>query len=123
MRYAIPVRIRRRGQEMRIALESGRSGSRAREPDPALIHAVVRARRWFDDLLTGRVRSYSEIAKREGVTNRYVGHLIPLAFLAPEIVAAIWAGHQPIELTAERLTKRTRVPLGWAEQRAVFRID
>jgi site-specific DNA recombinase len=107
---------------MRIVIESGRDGSRAREPDAALIKAVVRAREWFEDLLSGRAQSHDEIAKREGVTRRYVGHLLPLAFLAPDIVAAIVGGAQPIGFTAETLTKRTDLPLGWAEQRSLFRI-
>jgi hypothetical protein len=69
------------------------------------------------DLVSGRVRTYGEIAKREGITKRYVGHLIPLAFLAPEIVQNILVGNQPIDLTAETLTKRTELPLIWTEQK------
>ena len=107
---------------MRIVIESGRDGSRSREPDPALIKAVVRARGWFEDLVSGRARSHDEIAKREGVTRRYVGHLLPLAFLAPDIVAAIVGGVQPADLMAETLTKRTHLPLGWAEQKSLFRL-
>jgi site-specific DNA recombinase len=123
IRLVIPVRIRRRGQEMRLVIESGRDGSRAREPDAALIKAVVRAREWFEDLVSGRARSHDEIAQREGVTRRYVGHLMPLAFLAPDVVAAIVGGAQPIEFTAETLTKRTDLPLGWAEQKSLFLPD
>jgi site-specific DNA recombinase len=117
VRYAVPARIRRRGVEMRIVIDGAERGSSQREPDPALIKAVVRARGWFDDLVSGRVRTYGEIAKREGVTKRYVGHLIPLAFLAPEVVHNILAGSQPIDLTAETLAKRTKLLRIWAEQK------
>jgi len=51
---------------------------------------------------------------------RYVGHLVPLAFLAPEIVAAILGGEQPLELTAQALTKRADVPWDWNEQKRRF---
>ncbi|WP_246337306.1 hypothetical protein [Azospirillum oleiclasticum] len=54
---------------------------------------------------------------REGVSDRYVGHLLPLAFLAPDIVEAIVAGRQPPGLTAESLIKRTDLPLDWDRQR------
>ncbi len=54
------------------------------------------------------------------MTDRYVGQLIPLAFLAPDIVAAILKGTQPVELTTETLTKRTQLPMTWAEQRALL---
>ena len=108
---------------MRIVIESGREGSRAREPDAALIKAVVRAREWFAELVNGHARSYDEIAKREGVTKRYVGHLISLAFLAPEIVQNILVGNQPIALTVETLTKRTELPHIWRKQKIVLGLE
>ncbi len=41
---------------------------------------------------------------------------ISLAFLAPDIVEAIVAGHQPIELTAARLKRVRDLPVSWVEQ-------
>jgi hypothetical protein len=52
-----------------------------------------------------------------------VAHLIPLAFLAPVIVARILSGTQPVDLTTEELTKRIDLPLDWTEQRALLRFD
>jgi hypothetical protein len=49
------------------------------------------------------------------VTERYVGRIIRLAFLAPDIVEAILDGYQPADLELERLMKG--VPIGWNEQR------
>ena len=120
VRHAIPARIQRRGVEMRWVVGDAQEGHGAPRPDPALIKAVVRAHRWFDELVSGRARSLRDIARVEGVTHRYVGHLMPLAFLAPDIVAAIFAGTQPIDLTAEALTKRIDLPLGWADQGALL---
>ena len=48
---------------------------------------------------------------------------MPLAFLAPDIVAAILTGTQPVDLTTERLTKRTDLPLGWIEQKSRLEFD
>jgi len=67
--------------------------------------------------VSGRARSIAEIAKAEGVTVRYVGRLLPLAFLAPDIVESVLAGTQPVHLTTELLTKRVDLPVAWAEQR------
>jgi site-specific DNA recombinase len=39
-------------------------------------------------------------------------------FLATEIVAAILSRHQPVNLTAETLIKRTDLPLDWDGQKA-----
>jgi len=78
--------------------------------------AIARGRQWADDLLAGRVESVAAIAKREGVLPNYVRRLTRLAFLAPRIVEAIAAGHQPPELTAKALTERIELPLIWTEQ-------
>src|ERR1035437_6517712 len=109
-----PMTIRRRGVEMRLVIE----GNRAHAPraDSALLKAVARARQWSEDLLTGRAQSVAEIAKREGVADRYVRRLTRLAFPASEIVEAIVAGNQPPELTAEALAERIELPLLWTAQ-------
>ena len=44
---------------------------------------------------------------------------IQLAFLAPDIVEAILAGHQPVELTPRRLM-RTELPIEWHRQRCLL---
>ena len=106
---------------MRLVLDG--VGPGPSKPDPALIKAVVRARKWFDDKFSGEARSLGDIASAEGVSDRYVARLLLLAFLAPEIVEAILAGTQPPDLTAERLTKQTEFPLSWAEQKALLGFD
>ena len=123
VRYVIPTRIRRRGVEMRLVLHGEEKGSSDARVDPALVKAIVRGRQWFEELASGRVQSIAEIAKAEGVTDRYVAHLIPLAFLAPDIVARVLSGTQPVDLTTEELTKRIDLPLDWTEQRALLRFD
>jgi site-specific DNA recombinase len=122
VRHLVPAGLKRRGAETRLILEGAGHG-RASRPDPALIKAVARARRWFDELVSGRSRSFAELAKTEGCSERYVSRLIPLAFLAPEIVEAILAGTQPVDLTAEALTRRADPPLSWAEQEASLRFS
>lgn len=84
---------------------------------------VVRAQRWFDDLVSGRARSLCDIARAECVTDRYVSHLLRLAFLAPQIAVAIREGAQPVVLTIEALTKRIDLPLAWMEQKSRLGFD
>jgi hypothetical protein len=43
------------------------------------------------------------LAKRDGITRRYIRRLVCLAFLSPELVEAILQGRQPVELTATRM--------------------
>ncbi len=120
MRRATPIRLRRRGVEMKLVLPGQSAGAGDARIDQALVKAVVRTRDWFNRLASGQAESFAEIARAEGVTRRYVANVIPLAFLAPDIVASILAGTQPIDLTAQKLIKQIDLPLDWAEQRALL---
>ena len=116
-----PMQIKRRGFEMRLVIQ----GSRAPAPlaDLALIKAIAKGRSWAGDLLAGRVASVAAIARREGVLPNYVRRLTRWAFLAPRIVEAIVAGHQPPQLTAKALTERIELPILWSEQERTVGID
>jgi site-specific DNA recombinase len=57
-----------------------------------LLKEIRRAHRYFDALVTGRVGSVAKLATIERISDRYVSSLLPLAFLAPEIIEAIAAG-------------------------------
>ncbi|MFT5438152.1 MAG: site-specific DNA recombinase [Alphaproteobacteria bacterium] len=118
IRHIVPTCIRRRGIETKLVLmENQRNPSK---PDPALIKAVLRAHRWFEDLTSGRAGSRGEIARRENLSDRYIGRLLPLSFLAPDIVEAILRGNQTADITVEMLTRQIELPLGWAEQRTLL---
>src|SRR5207248_10153309 len=83
--------------------------------DPALIKALVRGRAWFEELAAGRAPSLQELAKRDGISRRYIRRLVGLAFLSPQLVEASLQGGQPVEPTAARLTELD-LPLDWTEQ-------
>jgi site-specific DNA recombinase len=71
----------------------------------ALLAAIAKARQWIDDLRLGRTTTLAEIAAREGVGERYIRLLAPLAFMAPRLVAAIADGTAPADLTVTGLAK------------------
>jgi hypothetical protein len=98
------MQIKRRGVELRLVFNGDRR--KAQKADPALLKAIARAHRWFDQLVAGRVASMAEIGKRESVPKNFVSWLIRLAFLAPEIVEAIIQGSHPSDLTAQTLITR-----------------
>jgi hypothetical protein len=50
----VPLKVKRRGVEMRLIINGG---DEPRKPDPALLKAFARARGWFEELASGRVRS------------------------------------------------------------------
>jgi hypothetical protein len=116
----VPMQMKRRGVEMRIVLEGDSNPTRV---DLPLLKAVARARRWADELISGKVRSIGELARREGIDGRSVRRLIPLGFLAPRIIEAIAEGRQPVELTVEALTRRIDLPLLWSAQQQSLGIE
>ena len=58
------------------------------------------------------------LAKQEGVTQRYIAHLLKLAFLAPDIIEAIINGDVPETLSLGIL--KQGIPRDWQEQRSRF---
>jgi site-specific DNA recombinase len=115
----IPMEMKRRGVELCLVIEGETSA--AKRPDPSLLKAIARGHRWFHELASGRAASIRETAKREGVYDSYVKRLIPLAFLAPEIVRSICEGSQPSTLTAEALKHTAPLPLEWTKQQQTLR--
>ncbi|HEY2539065.1 MAG TPA: hypothetical protein VGI28_06140, partial [Stellaceae bacterium] len=113
-----PLHIKRRGVEMRFVIDG--PDPRATNPDPVLLKEIKRARRCFDALVTGRIASVADLASREGISDRYVSSLLPLAFLAPEIIEAIVAGTQPANLTAYRLIRQLELPIEWTAQKRLL---
>jgi DNA invertase Pin-like site-specific DNA recombinase len=115
----VPVQMRRRGVESRLVIQAERNHFQA-SADPALVKAVGRAMRWWEMLNEGKVKSIPEIAAQEGMKERYVQRVLPLAMLAPDIVEAIAAGRQPADLTAQTLLLRTEIPVCWKTQRQLL---
>lgn len=60
-----------------------------------------------------------DIAKKYNVSDSHIGNLLPLAFLAPDIVEAVLLGRQSTGLTLERLTKHIALPMDWEGQRRI----
>ena len=85
-------------------------------PDATLIAALVRAHAWWRELCSGNASSIKQIADREHSDERYVARNLKLAFLAPDITAAILEGRQPPHLTADALIKMSDLPYSWKLQ-------
>jgi DNA invertase Pin-like site-specific DNA recombinase len=109
----VPTRLQRRGIGMRIIIE----GAPSAPVDPDAIRPIARGHRWLQLLISGEAQSTEDIAKREGISERYVRRLLPLATLAPDIIESILAGTQPAGLTAKSIVEHAQPPLEWAAQR------
>ena len=118
MTRLVPLQMRRRGVETRLVLP-GEALATPRT-DPALLRALARGHQWFGELAAETATSTSEIATREGLSDSYVRHMVPLALLAPAIVESICAGRQGVCLSAERLKVLAGVPIEWDAQRRLL---
>ena len=83
-----------------------------------LIKAIVKARAWLDDLVTGRADGVDALAAREGKSSRNIRMMIQLAFLDPSIVEAVVEGRLPATIGATEIVRD--LPMAWTEQRAVL---
>jgi hypothetical protein len=89
-----------------------------RRADPTLVKALARAHRWKRLLEGGRYASISELAATEKIDRGYLGRILQLTLLAPDIVDAILDGRQPPELGLPRLMKP--FPAEWERQRTAW---
>lgn len=81
---------------------------------------VARARAWFEALSSGRMTSINASAQADGITRSYVGRMIDLAFLAPDLVEMVMRGEQPQSLTPRRLLDACPLPARWEDQRQLL---
>jgi DNA invertase Pin-like site-specific DNA recombinase len=111
----IPIRLKHRQGATLITPDDRRmAGTPAL--DRALVRAVSQTRDWRRRLEAGEVASTRELASREGLCNRHAGRILPLAYLAPDLVVMILEGLQPRAMTLQVLTAKP-LPRSWADQR------
>jgi site-specific DNA recombinase len=114
---AVTADLRRAGKEVKMIIDGADPFAPPRKSDPSLIKAIVRAHRFNDKLVRGEVRKFGDLGRSEKLHRFYLTQLLRLAYLAPDITAAILDGTQPARLTATRLIEHPDLPLGWREQR------
>jgi hypothetical protein len=113
-----PVTFKRRGVETKMII--GEAAHAAGFRDRPLINAVTTANAWFTALMSGEAESVRALADRHCVDKGDVSRILPLAFLAPDIVDAILNGRQPMDLTAYRLKRLRDLPPLWEDQRRLL---
>jgi len=116
----IPMAFRKAGGRKEIILPEGADAAGPPRPQPQrpLVVALAKAFRWQEMMECGKVKSFEELGKREGVNRAYVRRILRLATLAPDIVEAILDGTEPSGLSLRSLSKN--IPLMWDEQRRLF---
>jgi site-specific DNA recombinase len=78
--WDIPIRLKRRGVEMKLILLSGSLDSSM--PDQNLIRLIAQAHSWFERLSSGAAKSVQEIADKDSVDAGDVSRTLPVAFFS-----------------------------------------
>ena len=111
----IPMNLRRRGGRKRIVASGGMELDFITQRDDTLAKLVAKAHVWLKELEEGRVGSIRELADREKRDHSYVGKVLRLTLLAPDIVKVILDGNQPNIMTWRELSRP--FPAEWEKQR------
>jgi hypothetical protein len=118
----VPISIRKRGGR-KVVLAPDGSVCDARslfseQIDNAMVKAIARAFRWREMLENGTYETIKEIAEGEKIAETYVGRVIRLNLLAPDVIELILAGRQSPDITLPALMQR--FPPEWTDQRRFF---
>ncbi len=110
---AIPAKLVRRGNELRLALPPDHVASGRSNIDPTLVRLIGQGFAAREHLVAGK---YSQLV---GTYDRkHLLRLARVAWLAPDIISAILDGQQPVQLTARHLLRCADIPMEWQQQRS-----
>ena len=117
----VAISIRRRGGRRLVLAPDGTNITASpvtRHIDSAMVKAIARAFRWREMLEIGEYPTVREIANAEKINETYIGRVLRLTLLAPDIVEAILHGRQPADMTLMSLMRQVAVE--WPAQRDAF---
>jgi hypothetical protein len=117
----VPISMKMRGGRKLVVAPDGRAFPTqpiGRHIDSSLVKAIARSFRWREMLEGDQYSTIREIAATEKISETYVGRVLRLTLLAPDIIEAIMSGRQPVGLQLDAVIRR--FPVGWGEQRATF---
>lgn len=115
----IPMKLKRIGGRKVIILPRGsgianQTDGHSSPVQKPLVLALARAHLWKELLEQEHFATVAELAEAVGLDRAYVGRVLKLTLLAPEIILAILDGCEPSGLSLEKLLKP--MPMGWDEQ-------
>lgn len=115
MRVFIPLTIRKRNGRPKIVPPA----EVVPDPggvDPHVLKAIAKAWSWRRKLESGEAATIQDIAQAEGISDRYVGRMLRLAYLAPAVLDKLLVGRMAPAVSIKDMTAAAELP--WAEQEA-----
>jgi len=114
LRVHIPLTMRNRGGRPRILPPKEIEVAMERGQDARLLRAIGRAWEWRRRLERGDVTTIADLAREEGISDRYVSRVIRLAWLAPSVLERLVLRREPTVLSIFDLCGVAELP--WVEQ-------
>lgn len=114
LRVHIPLTLRNRGGRPRILPPKEIEVAMERGQDARLLRAIGRAWDWRRRLERGDVSTIADLAREEGISDRYVSRVIRLAWLAPCVLERLVLRREPTVLSIFDLCGVAELP--WVEQ-------
>ena len=110
----IDAKLAKQGSELKFTIPPTNANIKP-APNVTLQKLVAQAFAAQDFLLTGKPNpALSDYSRR------YLGQLVRISWLAPDIIGAIMDGTHPVNLTGRKLTRANAIPLDWLSQRKMF---
>ena len=110
----IDAKLAKQGNELKFTIPPTNANIKP-APNATLQKLVAQAFAAQDLLLTGKPNpALSDYSRR------YLGQLVRISWLAPDIIGSIMDGTQPVNLTGRKLTRANAIPLDWPTQRKMF---
>ena len=116
IRVFIPLAFKRRNGRPKIVAPDIEPNFQARVQSPHILRAIGRAWSWRRKLETGEAATIHVIAKAEKVASQFVGPMVRLAYLSPDVLERLLMWREPPSATIKQMIEATHLP--WAEQMA-----
>ena len=111
--------LRMRDRQLTFVNQNGYDVMKPETPNRVLVKNLAVSHRWRIRLESGESGSIRELARAEKCSEKFVRKILPLAYLAPDIVESILDGKQPPSLDLQHFTT-SKLPLCWAAQRKLL---
>jgi len=116
IRVFIPLTFRKRNGRPKILPPENIERLAERRQDPHVLRAIGRAWGWRRRLERGEVSTLAEVAKSEKLSEQFVGRIMRLAYLAPELTEQLVLYRKALPISINALSELALLP--WPEQTA-----
>ncbi len=117
MRVFIPLTIRKRNGRPKIVPPADMAPETG-GVDPHVLKAIAKAWSWRRKLESGEAATIQDIADAESVSDRYVGRMLRLAYLAPAVLEKLLINRVPPAVSIKEMTAAAELP--WEMQKSVI---